>query len=639
MGFNGRILRIDLTRRKHSVQELSERYYRDWFGGYGLGVRLLYSELEPHTDPLGPRNILGLATGILTGVGSFSTGSFGVFCKSPLTGTWGDSRCGGYFGPELKNAGYDAVLFHGRASSPVYAHITNDFVQIKDAKHLWGKKDAETEKTLKDETRDEKTQVACIGPSGENLSPISAIMHDKGRAAGRSGVGAVMGSKNLKAVAVRGIKPPPLSDPDKLRGLNREWLEKSLKDEDFRNFQKHGTTNITEPSALSGDSPVKNWGGIGDIDFPTAERINDEMQYKYVERKYACYGCSIACGSMLRIKEKYPAYTHRAEYETAAAFGTMLLNSNIESIIYCNELCNEYGLDTISAGTVLAFAIECSEEKIVKPSKTNGIALRWGDEDAIVGMLQDICDRKGFGAVLSNGVKRAAEKIGKRSEKYAMHVAGQELPMHDPKYTPGLGTTYVADATPARHTQGTEWGTKNSLPGVEIPEIGDKYDGASKERAFAHAVLAKNMHCVNALGVCQFAGIFAEKPAYDKFLNVSTGWNLTTEEYLLVGERIAALRQAFNVREGFHPADFRLPDRAIGKPPQKNGPLKGVIIDVESQVEMYFRLMDWDMRTGKPSRSKLLELGLNDVARDLHSTVQKRRVKARRLKIHTSRKR
>ena len=617
-GFNSKILRVNLTSGRHSVQTLPEKFYRDWFGGYGLGSRLLYSELRPKTDPLGPENMLGFAAGILTGVGTFSTGSFGVFCKSPLTGTWGDSRCGGYWGPELKNTGFDAVLFEGRAAAPVYVQITNDAVEVRDAKHLWGKKDAETEETIKDEAADDKAQVVCIGPAGERLALTSSIMHDKGRAAGRSGVGAVMGSKNLKAVAVRGVKPPEIAYPDRLRELTREWIQTNLKDEDFKEFQKYGTTKINEPSALNGDSPVKNWGGIGEIDFPEAAKIGDEAEFRYFEKRYACYGCSIGCGAIVSLKGKCPVSTHRPEYETASAFGSLLLNTDVESIVRCTDICNEYGLDTISAGAAVAFAIECSEERLVDSSQTDGIRLRWGGSQAIEEMTQNMAEGKGFGGALANGVMRAAIKVGKGSERYAMHVAGQELPMHDPKYTPGLATTYVADATPARHTQGTEWGLKDRIPGIDNPEIKNKYDGSSKERAMAHTIMAKSMHCVNALGVCQFPTIFNAKPAYERFLNAVTGWNLTVHDYLDVGERIAAIRQAFNVREGFRPADFRLPDRAIGKPPQERGPLEGVTIAVDSQVKQYFRLMDWDVHTGKPSKDRLLVLGLEDVARDLY---------------------
>jgi aldehyde:ferredoxin oxidoreductase len=617
-GFNGKILRINLSTRTHSVQNLPEGFYREWFGGYGLGARILYSELKPRTDALGPDNILGFATGILTGVGAFSTGSYGVFCKSPLTGTWGDSRCGGYWGPELKNAGFDAVLFQGRATAPVYAHIMNDAVEIREAKHLWGKKATETEETIKDEVMDKKAQVACIGPSGERSSLIAAIMHDKGRAAGRSGVGAVMGSKNLKAVAVRGVKSPEIADPDRLRELTREWIQANLKDEDFKTFQKYGTTNITEPSALNGDSPVKNWGGIGEVDFPQAAQVRAEAEFRYFDKRYACYGCSIGCGAIVQLKGKCSISTHRPEYETASSFGSLLLNYDVESIIRCTDICNEYGLDTISAGTAVAFAIECSEEGLVDVTQTDNIRLRWGASEAIEEMTREIAEGKGFGAVLANGVMRTAVKIGKGSERYAMHVGGQELPMHDPKYTPGLATTYVADATPARHTQGTEWGLKDQMPGIENPEIKEKYDGSSRERAITHSIIAKNMHCVNALGVCQFPTIFDRKPAYEQFLNAVTGWNLTIHDYLEIGEKIAVVRQAFNIREGFRPSDFILPDRAIGRPPHSKGPLKGVTIDVSSQVREYFKLMDWDVQTGKPSQERLMALGLSDIAGDLY---------------------
>jgi aldehyde:ferredoxin oxidoreductase len=403
-----------------------------------------------------------------------------------------------------------------------------------------------------------------------------------------------------------------------LKELTQEWLHTSLKDEDFREFQKYGTTNITEPSALNGDSPVKNWGGVGEIDFPDAAKINAEANLKYAERRYSCFGCSIGCGTIMRLDSKCPIHVHRPEYETASSYGSLLLNSDLESIMRCSDICNEYGLDTISAGAAIAFAIECSEEKVVDSHETDGIKLRWGASEAIVEMTQNMAEGKGFGAILANGVMQASTKIGRGSEQYAMHVRGQELPMHDPKYTPGLATTYIADATPARHTQGAEWGLKNEIPGVQIPEIKNKYDGSSKERAIAHAAMVRNMHCVNALVICQFSGIFNTKPAYDKFLNAVTGWNLSIHDFLEVGERIAAVRQAFNVREGFRPSDFKLPDRAIGRPPQDRGPLKGVTVDVDSQVREYFKLMSWDVQTGKPSRERLVALGLGDVAKDLY---------------------
>jgi len=429
-----------------------------------------------------------------------------------------------------------------------------------------------------------------------------------------------MGSKNLKAVVVRGVKPPEIADPDELKELTREWIETNLKDEEFREFQKYGTTRINEHSALNGDSPVKNWSGIGEVDFPDAEKISGEAEFKYVEKRYACFGCAIGCGSIVHLKDKYAIRTHRPEYETASSFGSLLLNRDVESIIRCTDICNEYGLDTISAGAAVAFAIECSEEKILDSARTDGIKLRWGASEAIVETTQNMTEGTGFLQILANGVLRAAAKIGKGSEQYAMHIAGQELPMHDPKYTPGLATTYVADATPARHTQGTEWGLKNTLPGIELPEIKDKYDGSSKERAFAHAVIAKNMHCVNALGVCMFPGIFEVKLPYERLLNAVAGWTLSIHDYLHVGERIAAIRQAFNIREGFNPLHFKMPGRAIGRPPQDRGPLKNVIVDVDSQVREYFKLMDWDIKTGKPSAQRLTELGLHDVARDLHQS-------------------
>lgn len=335
-------------------------------------------------------------------------------------------------------------------------------------------------------------------------------------------------------------------------------------------------------------------GGSGKEDFPTAEKLSGDNVIKYNVRSYGCYGCPVACGGLQKVASgPYAVEGHKPEYETLAAFGSMVLNDNIESIIYLNHICNNYGLDTISAGGTVAFAIECYENGIITKKDTSGIALKWGDHKAIVEMTEKLAKREGFGDVLADGVKVAAEKIGKGSEKYAMHVGGEELPMHDPRLLRGyggqpnrLGLMYIGDATPARHTQSTGVG-----------------------------------YAVQAAGLCSFGSFLGSAgenlPQLKDFTNAVTGWNLIDSDILIIGNRIATMRQAFNVRAGFKPSDFKLPDRVLGKPPLKSGPLAGVTIEPEKQVEEYFKSMDWDVKTGKPSRKKLEELGLEDVAKDL----------------------
>lgn len=593
-GYIGKILKVDLTKGKIETVKLEDSFYRKWLGGYGIGVRILYNEMVPNVNPLGPDNILGFSTGVLTGTLAHFSGRFTVVGKSPLTGTWGDSSCGGFFGPELKFAGFDAVFFYGKSEKPVYLWIRNGEAELYDATAVWGKTVYETEDWLKRKHGDKRVQVASIGPAGEMLSLISCIIHDKGRAAGRSGLGAVMGSKKLKAIAVRGTGKIPIAHSEKLLELRKKHLDTIKKDPFYMPFRKYGMSATTAASAFSGDTPVKNWGGIGQLDFPTAAKLSGDNVVEYDVGPYACYGCPVGCGGLSKVKNgSYACEGHKPEYETLASFGALCLNDNVESIIYLNHLCNNYGLDTISVGATVAFAIECYENGLINKEDTEGVELTWGNTEAIVEITKKIAKREGFGEVLADGVKLASERIGKGSDKYAMHVGGQELPMHDPRlgtvgYNKRLGLVYVADATPARHTQ-------------RCTPIG---------------------YALQATGLCLVSEWMGEgKKFLVDVVNAVSGWNITADELLVVGKRIATMRQAFNVREGFKPSDFKLPDRVLGKPPLKHGPLAGVTIHPEDQVKEYFESMGWELKTGRPSKKTLTELGLQDVIKDLYMRV------------------
>lgn len=593
-GYIGKILKVDLKKRKVKKQRLTESFYRKWFGGYGLGVRIIYSDIIPKTEALGTENILGFTTGILTGTLATHSGSFTVVGKSPLTGGWGDSRGGGFFGPELKRAGFDAAFFYGKSEKPVYLWINDGEAEIRDASDVWGRNVIETEEMLKEKHGDVRVQLASIGRSGEKLSLASAIITDKGRAAGRSGLAAVMGSKKLKAVAVRGTGKIPVEDNEKILAIRKRVLDELKENSMAQNLRKYGMCSGTAESALNGDSPVKNWGGVGKEDFRTAEKLSGDNVIKYEVRKYSCFNCPIGCGGWVKVKSgPYAVEGHKPEYETLAAFGTLCLNDNLESIIYLNHLCNNYGLDTIEVGATIAFAIECYENGLITKKDTGGIELTWENTETIVEMTEKIVEREGFGGILADGVKIASEKIGRGSERYAMHVGGQALPMHDPRlvtepYNERLGLIYTVDATPARHTQGV---------GVE--------------------------HAAEALGVCKVsiwtAGIPSEYlDGLPDYVNAVTGWDVTKKDFIKVGNRIATLRQAFNIREGNKPSDFKLPDRVLGKPPLKSGPLAGVTLHVEPERKAYFRSMGWSYRTGKPSRKRLIKLGLKDIIKDLY---------------------
>jgi len=609
-GYMGKLLWVDLTQGKMWDEPLNEQDCQDYLGGYGIGAKILFERMPAGVDPLGPEAILGVLTGPLTGTPAIEGNRFVVVCKSPLTGTWGDANCGGTFGPALKRAGYDGVFFIGKAAQPTFLSIVDGKPELHDASALWGKDVTDTENALKAQFG-RGTEVASIGPAGEKLSLIAAVMNDYGRAAGRSGVGAVMGSKLVKAIVAKGNAEVPLFDKAKADQLRRSYIQKH--DGAYDLFVKYGTVGITGTSSMSGDSPVKNWGGSGAKDFPQGvEKFRDEVVIKWQDRKYGCWRCTMACGGHMSTKPEDGEYAglkgvHKVEYETAASFGTMTLSDNFPALIKQNDLCNRFGFDTISAGTTIAFAIECYENGIITKEDTGGIELTWGNHSAITKMLELMGKREGFGAVLADGSARAAKKIGKGAEQYVMAVQGQELPMHDPRFEPGLATTYIMDATPARHTQG---GEMNTPVGLSVGKW-DKYQYGGKGEI--HKKLVELMHCVNAVGTCMFA--FASYPwqYIPDFMGAVTGRQLTTEEYYKIGERIANIRHAFNLREGLNPLKFPFPKRMVGEPPLEHGNVRGVTVDYKLQIKEYCEAMDWDTQTTKPSAKKLRELGLDFV--------------------------
>lgn len=610
-GYMGKILWVNLTTREIKEETLDEQFCRDYIGGYGMASRLIYSRQKAGTDPLGPDAIFGLVTGVLTGTGAMGGTRYFAVGKSPLTGGWGDANSGGYFGPHMRFAGYDAVFFTGIADKPVYLFIDNGKAELRDAGHLWGKDSFDTEDALHAEVGND-AEVCCIGPSGEQQSLIAAIMNNHGRAAARSGLGAVMGSKKLKAVAVKGSLKIPVPDEKAVMDLRKKQQEDIgghagwLKD--------YGTPFLTVGSVKSGDAPIKNWAGAGEVDFPDADPIGGDAVIARQTKKYACYRCFIACGG--RLKEgtgeyKYAEGTHKPEYETLAFFGPSCLNNNLDSIIKANDICNRYGLDTISAGSAVAFAIDCYENGLITKEDTGGIEMTWGNHKSIVAMTEMMAKREGFGALLADGTRVAAAKIGKGADEMAIQILGEELPAHDPKFMKHFATTYIVDATPGRHTQGSE--------AMHPADLGPEFDkGSWGGRAEAHKVGACFAHVVVSAGLCVF--YYWNMPSAQTVtdsINSVTGWNVTTEDLIKVGERIANLRQAFNVREGVNLLDFKVPGRITGQPPHKQGPLTGVTIPLDDMVMEYLGVMDWDTETAKPNKKKLLELGLEDVAKEL----------------------
>ncbi len=669
--YNGKIINVRLSDGAVEREDIPEQMYKDYLGGYGIGARLLFDRIPAGADPLGPDNVLGLMPGLLTGTPIFGN-RFQAVCKSPSTGGWGDANCGGDFGPYLKFAGWDGILFYGQSDKPVYILIDGDDVSIEDASEYWGMGAIEVENAFK-EKYGKKTSVACIGPSGEQLSYLAGICNEHGRLAARSGVGAVMGSKKVKAVVVRAGGTPRenmLGRDSDIRDLARQSRNEFIAPlRDF--FAGFGTTGISTGSAHNGDSPVRNWGGVGidvlpevdamsgmafnatrmthaeleidpetgmppiDPDHSPAPRAVDVNGKAVRHKSYGCWRCPMACGAESIESPhgtvapgfseaehekgvfKYPVDTHRAEYETVASFGTMNLTCNIDMLQAANHWCNEYGLDTIGAGTTISFAIECFENGLIDLEDTGGVELTWSNDDGIMEMLHLIGKREGFGDLLADGMQVAAAKIDEkngdnRAQEFRTDVGGQELPMHDAKLQPEYWTTYKLDPTPARHTQ---YEGNSRYGGPEYPAAPRDFKDYAN-RGEHHKGASEYMHISNSTGMCQFIMMAAPTDRFPQWINAVTGWNLSGEDLQRSGERIANLRMAFTVREGDNPRQRFAPPRLWGGEGtvQKTGPLADVILDIETLETDFLNASGWDTDTCVPSRAKLEEIELGDVA-------------------------
>lgn len=645
-GFTGKYCVVDLGSGKVETVEPGEAFYKKYLAGYGLGAAVIMERQKPGTAPLAPESHLGFCSGLLTGSGAFFSGRFMVVGKSPLTGGWGDANAGGFFSHELKRTGYDAAFFTGRSEKPVWVFISDNGIEIKDASSIWGRDIIETEDLIKKELDDEKVQIASIGESGEKISLISGIATDGGRIAARSGLGAVMGSKNLKAVAVRGRNKVAVADSGAVKEINKKFIQDYKKSNiadrltvKFMNFlsqiiartgvsvpatpslvkeiyKQYGTSGLTVYSAMTGDMPIKNWDGVGYTDYTIekAEKNSDVTVLKYQKRKYACQSCPLGCGGIIDVKKgRFKGTTgHKPEYETLGAFGGLLLNDDLDAIIEMNEMCNRAGIDTISTGATVAFAIECFENGIIDEKTTGALKLGWGKTEEIVKLTEMIIKREGFGDLLADGVKKAAESIGNGAEKYAVHAGGQELPMHDSRLDPGYAIAYECEPTPGRHTISCYlyaglFGVKKKFP--EARRMINGAQSRSSKKVKAYAAGSFYMQLVNCTGMCMFGAMTSSLPIVE-YLNAVTGWNLSADEYLKTGERILNVRKAFNVREGIKPADSRVSGRALDATSLSGGPLKGVTLDMEGMREEFFKTVGWDITTGGPTAEKMKELGI-----------------------------
>ncbi len=597
---NGKLLSVNLSDGRLDTEKISFKQYKKYMGGYGLGIALLMEMMDPSADALGPDNILGFAAGYLTGTGAYIASRFMVFGKSPSTGGWGDSNCGAHFGKKMKQAGFDMILFSGQSEKPVYLYINEGKAELIPCTDIWGSDTFYTEDFLK-EKHGKSCQVACIGPAGERMTAMAGISTDKGRYAARSGLGAVMGSKNLKALVVDGNFSIDIKDPEKLKDLRKEYVP-VFKEEFPSILGKYGTAMFYNLAMHEGDAPFKNWSSSVE-EYPGKDNTVDEAEtiLELQSKRYACQGCPIACGGHVEVKSgpfKTDGLQHKAEYETMGVFGSNLLNDNMESLQKLNEICNRWGIDTITTGGLCGYAIESYQNGFISKEQTGGLELAWSDPEVILKLVEKIGKNEGIGAILTRGFEAAIEEFGEETRKYAMAVRNEGLPAHDPRWSDDLALTYYTDATPSRHTQGC---TTFPVAGYTMPEGEDS-------QAAGHRDNVNLYHTLSSLGLCIFGFSVFDYHNLPEFFEAIDGTRWTMEDFDKAGARIHLLRHMFNLKAGIRYNDFTFPERVIG--PLHSGKTEGNIVPLDKLVKDYEKQYRLDPETLIPDRSILKELDI-----------------------------
>lgn len=617
-GYAGKILHVDLTTGKNYTEPLNEDYAKKYIGGIGLGMRLWLENSKAGVDPLSPENPLVLATGPTSGT-VWPTGGNGhaFVAKSPQSYGIGESKSHGTFGTELKRAGYDAVIFHGKAEKPVYVWIDDDSVQILDASHLWGKSPAETEDTIKEELGDYYIRVAAIGPAGEKLVRIACILNEKTRAAGRTGLGAVMGSKNLKAIAVRGTKDVSVAKPDEFMEFVKEFHER-MKGPATKKYRTLGTPeNVLVHNALH-CMPTSNYKNAH---FEGAEKVSGELlNERYVAKIIGCSSCAMRCEHICVVREgPYKGAMARVEYEPLWALGPYCGIDRLDAIIKGSELCNYYGMDSISAGVIVGFAMDCYENGILTKKDTDGIEARFGSHEALVKLLEKMGKREGIGDILAEGVKFAAEKIGNGADKLAQHIKGVEVTGYDLRC---LKTAALGFAVSFR-------GADHNRHGSYAFDVKGKVNRLKAEKGRGKMVkdIEDVYTIIDSLIVCKFSRgtYYKEFDDLAKVYTLITGFDTSPEEIRLKGERINNLARVINTREGLSRKDDHLPYKVMNYPIPDEGPAKGAYVSQEELdllLDDYYEARGWT-RDGIPTPEKLKELGMDDLIAIVEEKIRK----------------
>ncbi len=599
-GWIGNMIRVNLSDKTIKLEKLDNDDLKNYIGARGLGTRLYTKEVDPKIDPLSSENKMIFVTGPLTGTLAGSGGRFNVVTKGPLNGTIAASNSGGNFGPELKFAGYDGIIFEGRAEKPVYLWINNDEIELRDAEDLWGKDAHDTTDLIKAATDDE-AKVACIGPAGENLVKFACIMNEYNRAAGRSGVGAVMGSKNLKAVAVRGTRGIQIADKEGFMDAIVDTRAK-LKAHPVTGagLAAYGTNVLVNILNEHGGLPVKNFSEAAV--YPNAEKISGEHQAEHnLIRNKGCFGCPIGCGRVSKNKVKFKGIGEGPEYEATWGFGSNLDIDDFEAVCKANFLCNELGMDPITLAGTIACAVEMVEKGFIPREKAD---LNWGDTEMLVEMTRKTAYREGFGDELAEGSYRLAEKYG--HPEYSMSAKKQELPAYDPRGQQGIGLEYATSNRGGCHVRGY-------MTSPEVLGIPEKVDPDAIEGKPGLLKIFQDLTAlVDSAGICLFTTFAIGLPEISEELRKATGLNLSDEEFLLAGERIWNLEKIFNLQAGLSKKDDTLPPRLLNEP-MKDGPHKGNVVRLDEMLSEYYQLRGWD-KNGIPTQAKLNELGMTDVA-------------------------
>jgi len=617
-GYREKILEIDLSTGKIETRSIKEQDQKKFLGGSGLAAKIFFDSFDPGVGPLSPENPLIVMTGPVVGTQFPGTSRFAVCGKSPLTGIWGEGTCGGNFGPELKFAGIDGIIFKGISPTPVYLTIEDDQVELRDARDLWGMDNYTLTDLLKERHGKEKRpKVLSVGQAGENLVKFASICNDKGDFIGRTGMGALMGSKRLKAIVAKGTQKVAISHPEEYATLRKLLIEKSRDAMVAQSFRSMGTDAGMDLGMMTGDVPIKNWRSGGAFDL-SANLGGPTLTEKYLTRNHACTFCPIACKRVVKVDDGSFKTDEGPgpEYETCATFGTLIVNGDLAGVIKANEWCNRYGLDTISCGATIAFAMEAFEKGLITRKDTDGINLAWGNMDGAIQLLHKIAKREGIGAVLSEGTREAAKKLGKNAQEFTVEVKGLEAPMHDPRGFHGMGLAYMTSVRGACHLMHVALPVEQGISPFTEAGFQENYMGQTSEGKAEMIKLCEDLGVpCNSLVICEFVAWTYSANELAEIIRVTTGFDFTLKDLLACGERTWLLKRGLGNMMGVSAKDDGLPKRILT--PLEEGSAAGSVPDVGKLLKEYYELRGLD-QDGKPKKEVLIKAGLEELAKRLH---------------------